>query len=257
MAEYERLAQQVVDHANQLRAAGHKVKYSDFAPEVNARLRAYNATMRINQMELMKSKISTHLLDLGMNIETKVGDKLYNDYLKEMKRQAGILGTTSSNELWVSQSVLSHITSSINVASFSKNIWANIDVMKANLDGLLATAVVRGDNPRELVRYLTKYVKSEVGDKRYAAERIARTETARVQHEVQLESLKGNDYKYCKWYAEPGACKTCREISESSGGKNLPESVYPVDDVPDIPVHPNCRCSIGAYWLDKDNKDEE
>lgn len=23
-----------------------------------------------------------------------------------------------------------------------------------------------------------------------------------------------------------------------------------VKDVPTIPVHPNCRCAVGAYWVD-------
>lgn len=254
MAEYERLARQVVNRANIMRAQGKKViKYSDFPQEINDRLRVYNATMRINQLELIKSEIGTHLLDLGMDIETKITDKVYKDYFDEMKRQAGILKATASNNIWTSPAVIDSATANIAVGAFSKNIWANIDNLKARLDGLLATAMVRGDNPKEMVKYLKPLVKSTVGDSAYAAERIARTESSRVQHEAQVLSLKQNDYKYCKWYIEPGACKYCREIAHSNSGGNLPEGIYEVDDCPDIPVHPNCRCSIGAYWLDEEN----
>ena len=253
MSEYERLAQQVVNRANIMRLAGNKIKYSDFPQEINERLKAYNATMRINQLELLKSEIGTHLLDLGMDVETKITDKVYKDYFAEMKRQAGILKATTSNNIWASPAVIDRATANIAVGAFSKNIWANIDNLKARLDGLLATAMIRGDNPKEMVKYLKPLVKSTVGNSAYAAERIARTESARVQHEAQVLSLKQNDYKYCKWYIEPGACKYCREIANSNSGGNLPEGIYEVDDCPDIPVHPNCRCSIGAYWLDEEN----
>ena len=253
MSEYERLAQQVVNRANIMRSAGNKIKYSDFPQEINERLKVYNATMRINQLELLKSEVGIHLLDLGVDVETKITDKVYKDYFDEMKRQAGILKATTSNNIWASPAVIDSATANIAVGAFSKNIWANIDNLKARLDGLLATAMIRGDNPKEMVKYLKPLVKSTVGNSAYAAERIARTESARVQHEAQVLSLKQNDYKYCKWYIEPGACKYCREIDNSNSGGNLPEGIYEVDDCPDIPVHPNCRCSIGAYWLDEEN----
>lgn len=252
MGEYERLAQQVVNRANIMRGAGKKVKYSDFPQEINERLKVYNATMRINQLELLKSEVGTHLLDLGMDVETKITDKVNKDYFAEMKRQAGILKATTSNNIWASPVIIDSATANIAVGAFSKNIWANIDNLKARLDGLLATAMIRGDNPKEMVKYLKPLVKSTVGNSAYAAERIARTESSRVQHEAQVLSLKQNDYKYCKWYIEPGACKYCREIAHSNSGGNLPEGIYEVDDCPDIPVHPNCRCSIGAYWIDEE-----
>lgn len=253
MSEYERLAQQVVNRANVMRAAGKKIKYSDFPQEINERLKVYNATMRINQLELLKSEVGTHLLDLGMDVETKITDKVYKDYFDEMKRQVGILKATTSNNIWASPVVIDSATSNIAVGVFSKNIWANIDNLKARLDGLFATAMIRGDNPKEMVKYLKPLVKSTVGNSAYAAERIARTESSRVQHEAQVLSLKQNDYKYCKWYIEPGACKYCREIAHSNSGGNLPEGIYEVDDCPDIPVHPNCRCSIGAYWFEEEH----
>lgn len=252
MSEYERMAQQVVARANNLRAAGHKVSYKDFPQAVNDRLKAYNATMRISQLELMKSEVGLPLIDLGMDLECSIGDKVYSDYLKEKKRQAGIISKTLvNNEKWASRKTVDSATANVTVGDFSKNVWANVDTLKANLDGLLSTAIIRGDNPRELIKYLKPLVKETVLNKRYAAERIARTESARVQYKAQLDSLKTNDYKYCKWYIEPGACKACREIAISNSGGNLPEGIYEVDDCPDIPVHPNCRCSIGAWWKDE------
>ena len=252
MFEYERLAQEVVAKAQRMRSVGKKVTLYSFSPEVNDRMKVYNATMRINQLELMKSEVGLQLVDLGITLEDTIADRLSTAYTKEVKRQAGILGKTTQNgRLLASRATMEDVTSNVAVGAFSKNIWANIDVMKATLDGVLSTAIIRGDNPREMIKYIKPLVKKSVYDKRYAAERIARTEMARVQNEAQIDSLKSADYKYCKWYAEPGACKACYEISTSNSGGNLPEGVYEIDDVPDIPVHPNCRCSIGAYWVEK------
>jgi SPP1 gp7 family putative phage head morphogenesis protein len=254
MAEYERLASQVVQKANEMRAAGHKVSYSDFSKSINDRMAAYNATMRINQLELMKSEVGTQLVDLGMTVEATIGDHTDSEYQKERKRQAGILDVTTKNgERWVSRKTINRATASVNSGAFSKNVWANVDTLKANLDGLLSTALIRGDNPREMIKYLRPLVKSTVMNQSYAAERIARTETARVQHQAQLDAIINADYKYVKWYAEPSACRICRGIEESSGSASLPDGVYAVDEVPDVPVHPNCRCSIGAYWVDGRN----
>lgn len=252
MLEYERLAQEVVAKAQRMREAGKKVT---FTSEINERMKVYNATMRINQLELMKSEVGLQLVDLGAKLENSITERVSNAYRDEVKRQAGILGKTTQNgQLWASKTIMQDVTSNVAVGAFSKNIWANIDLMKATLDGLLSTAIIRGDNPREMIKYIKPLVKKSVYDKRYAAERIARTETARVQHEAQVDSLKAANYKYCKWYAEPGACKTCYEISISNSGGNLSEGIYEVDDVPNIPVHPNCRCSIGAYWPDEVKK---
>lgn len=253
MAEYERLAQDAVQKANRLRALHGHVHYTDFSDDVNRRLKLYNATMQINQLELLKSTMGVHLVDLGMETQTSIGDKLYGDYLKERKRQAGILGmAANARSQKVTSATLDSIPSSVAGAEFSKRVWSNVDLLKANLDGILATGFVRGDSIQDMTRYIKKRVGDTMKTGSYAAERLARTESARVQFEAQKESLKDNDYKHCKWYAEPGACSICREIAEGRSRKEYPEGIYDVNDVPDIPTHPNCRCSIGAYWLDND-----
>src|SRR5699024_10609321 len=91
----------------------------------------------------------------------------------------------------------------------------------------------------------------------YAAERLARTEMARVQFEAQKKSIIDTGYKYVKWIAEADACRTCREIAYKDNGYDE-DGIYKAKDVPDIPVHPNCMCSISAYWVDNDKlKNEE
>ena len=66
----------------------------------------------------------------------------------------------------------------------------------------------------------------------------------------QLKSFRDNGYKFCKWHAEPSACNICKEIAENDNGYGV--GVYRADEVPGLPAHPNCRCGLGAYWVDEE-----
>lgn len=255
MAEYERLAKAMVKKADAMRAKGHVVTRKDFSKDVNDRLKIYNATMRVNRNEILKSMIGEQLVDLGIDQEVDLTKKLWNDYTKEKERQAGILGVTTKNKTWANTDTAEIIYGQIANANFSKRIWANVDSLKGRLDGLVSTAIIRGDNPKEMAKWLTGEVAATVNNQKYVAERLARSETARVQFSVQKMSALDNGYKYVKWYAEGSACKACKAIAGDDVGYG--DGIYPVKDVPDIPVHPNCMCSISAYWVDDDKKNAE
>ena len=70
-----------------------------------------------------------------------------------------------------------------------------------------------------------------------------------LQFEAQKKSIIDTGYKYVKWIAEGSACKVCREIAYKDNGYDE-DGVYKAKEVPDIPVHPNCMCSISAHWVD-------
>lgn len=255
MAEYERLAKAMVKKADAMRAKGHVVTRKDFSKDVNDRLKIYNAAMRVNRNEILKSMIGEQLVDLGIDQEVDLTKKLWNDYTKEKERQAGILGVTTKNKTWANTDTAEIIYGQIANANFSKRIWANVDSLKGRLDGLVSTAIIRGDNPKEMAKWLTGEVGATIKNQRYVAERLARSETARVQFSVQKMSALDNGYKYVKWYAEGLACKACKAIAGDDVGYG--DGIYPVKEVPDIPVHPNCMCSISSYWVEDDKKNAE
>lgn len=251
ISAYELEAQKLVRQAELMRTAGHYVTYADFSDEVNGRMRIYNATMRINRLELLKSQIGLHMIECGMQVDQAIADKVSKDYTDELKRQASILNVTAKNDqLWTSSDVIKQLMVQFNGATFSQRIWANQDALKATLDAVISVGVVQGKNPRQMATLLKDQVRSTINNHRYVTERIARTESARVQHAAEVKSLTDNGYHWCKWFVEPGACRACREIAGNDNyGKGL--GVYPVKEAPEIPVHPNCRCSISAFW-DKD-----
>lgn len=255
MPEYERLAKEMVKKADAMRAKGHHVTRKDFSKDVNDRLKVYNASMRVNRNEILKSMIGEQLVDLGIEHENALTNKLWDAYTKEKERQAGILGVTTKAKVWSSSDTAEIIYNQIGSANFSKRVWADIDGLKGTLDGLVSTAIIRGDNPKEMTKWLTGAVSAAIGNQKYVAERLARTETARVQFRVQQRTAMLNGYKFVKWYAEGSACKACKAIVGDDVGYG--DGIYPVKEVPDIPVHPNCMCSIGAYWVENDKKNAD
>ena len=252
--QFEAEAKKVVKEADQMRKKGKRVGYSDFSDEVNERMRLYNVTMRINRLEYLKSLIGVRLIELGVDINAELNVKLDEDARKEFERQAGILagaGMADAMDWWTEENVQKIIMSNTRSANFSTRIWSNIDVLKSELEKQLSRVLISGENPKATAKEFYKHMTKGVGNMRAAAERIARTESARCQTQATLESFKQYDVKYCRWIAEPRACVMCKEIASRSSGYG--RGVYPVKDVPELPQHPNCRCALSAYW--KDDKD--
>ena len=254
MKGYESLAKEVVAKAQDMMKAGHHVTRKDFSKDVNDRLKVYNASMRVNRNEILKSKIGAHLVKLGIDEEVSLTNELWDAYTKEKERQAGILRNTTKNNVWTSKEVQQQIAKQTAGANFSKRVWADVDGLKGQIDGLISTAIIRGDNPKEMAKWLTGMVSATIGNQKYVAERLARTETARVQFAAQKMSVIQGGYKYVKWFAEGEACKACKAIAGDDVGYG--DGIYPYNEVPDIPVHPNCMCSISAYWVDKNPKND-
>lgn len=251
--QFEAEAKRVVKEADQMRKKGKRVSYSDFSDEINERMRLYNVTMRINRLEYLKSLIGVRLVELGVDINAELNIKLDEDTRNELERQSGILagaGMADAMDWWTEENVQKIIMSNTRSANFSTRIWSNIDVLKSELEKQLSRVLISGENPKATAKEFYKHMTKSVGNMRAAAERIARTESARCQTQATLESFKECDVKYCRWIAEPRACVVCKEIASRSSGYG--RGVYPVKDVPTLPQHPNCRCALSAHWIDED-----
>lgn len=245
---YETKAKSIVAEAEKMRANGQKVTYADFSDQVNQRLKVYNATMRINRLEHLKSEVGLDMLRAGVKVDSSLRDKLSGDYQKEVIRQAGIMMDSAQRSPWTGKDAAKILMAQTNGATFSQRLWADQDALKAKLDQVLSVGMIQGQNPRKMATRLREQVKTTVGNQRYVTERLARTESARIQNSVQLESIKKHGYNYVQWVAEPKACPACRAIANRDSG--FGEGVYKVAKVPKIPEHPNCRCSISETWVE-------
>lgn len=227
--------------------AAKMVAKKDFSQYANDRLKTYNATMKINRLEFLKAQLGLEITNATNEEELAFNDYLLKSYQDELKRQSGILGYHKNVDL--KQNAATVVNASFHGATWSSRLWINQDVLKAKLDTLLSRAMIQGTNPKQIIASLRTNIAKEINNATSVIENLVVTESARVQDVAQMESLKRNGFKFCKWIAEPTACKRCREIAESNNEHGI--GVYRLDDVPMIPEHPRCRCSKAAYWVDE------
>ncbi|MDT2770503.1 minor capsid protein [Enterococcus pseudoavium] len=218
------------------RKAKQYVKDKDFSKTANEELRLYNVTMRVNRLELLKSQVGLELISLSDDLDKYTADLLTKEGLAEATRQAGILGETIFDNY--DQFVRTVVNGSFQSATFSERIWGNMETFKAELDKLLVQTVTQGKNPRDMARKLRNLYDS----KKYEAERLMRTESARVQTAMQLESYKKYGIDEFEYIAEPSACSICKPLN---GKIFKTDKMVTALNAP--PMHPNCRCSTAPY----------
>lgn len=230
------------------RKAKKYVKEKNFSDEANEQMRLYNLAMKVNRLELLKANIGLELVAGHDELKSYTGDKLEGAYLEEIKRNASILGDTVIDNAKMAKTVAD---SSFKNATFSERIWVNQDQLKNNLSSVLSSALIQGKNPREFIPQIRK--KFDVS--RCNAERLLRTEIARVQTQAQAESYEANgidEYEYIACSLKD-VCPLCKEmdgktfkLKDMEIGENAP------------PMHPNCHCATAPHsdrkeyekWLD-------
>lgn len=245
--EYEKKAEKYVKLASQDRANGTDANaHIYFSNKANEEMALYNLTMKVNRLEMLKSKIGLELVKGNAEAEAKMQKQLEKRSLEEMKRQAGILGESINNQLKKANSI---VTGSFHNATFSDRIWANMDMLKAKIDTLLQQGMIQGKGARQLASNIRK----EFNVTTFQAERLMRTELARIQIETQKESYMRNGFEEYEFIANSGCCDTCQALN----GKIFKvKKMMPGENA--APIHPNCRCSTAPYedseeyeaWLD-------
>lgn len=247
MAEAKKRVSNIEIEAYQRKAKKY-VKEKNFSDEANEQMRLYNLAMKVNRLELLKANIGLELVAGHDELKSYTGDKLEGAYLEEIKRNASILGDTVIDNAKTAKTVAD---SSFKNATFSERIWVNQDQLKNSLSSVLSNALIQGKNPREFIPLIRK--KFDVS--RCNAERLLRTEIARVQTQAQAESYEANgidEYEYIACSLKD-VCPLCKEmdgktfkLKDMEIGENAP------------PLHPNCHCATAPYsdrkvyeqWLD-------
>ena len=242
-----------LDIATYERKAKRYVKDKDFSAKANEEMRLYNATMKINRLEMLKANIGLELIKGHDDLEKFMAEILQGRTEDELKRQAGILGKTILNNAKAAHAI---VNASFHNATFSDRLWLYQDIFKADLSKLLQTGLIQGKNPRVLARELKKTFNTST----YNAERLMRTELARVQTEAQKQSFERNGFDKYIFIVNSGCCGHCEEVADKDIGYG--KGVYLVKDMmPGLnapPLHPHDRCSTAAYsdrkeyeeWLD-------
>lgn len=233
-------AVQSADIAKLSKEAKRIVRAKDFSDYANAQMKLYNATMAINRLEYLKSQIGFTLVKHGNKIEKSLRKHLTTAYQDEIKRQEGIFKDFNISQTQMQSDAESIVNASFHNATWSERLWSSMSGLQAQLGIDLTNIMTQGLDMRALEKHIKPLIKDDVKNTKYVAHRLAKTETARVQFQAQLNQLHRYDIKRVVWIAEPSACSVCKAIEAKNKG------LYPIDEVPEIPVHPNCRCTIAG-----------
>lgn len=220
------------------------IRGRSFTERANEEMRLYNATMKINRLQLLRLNIELELIAAISDEEHFLLQELTKQVKAEYERLSGILGETINyNE----KQINSIVNSSFQSATWSDRLWSNQNALRSELDKLLNRGIVQGKNPRVLARELRKVFNTSV----YNSERLMRTEMARAQQDVFQDSAEQTGIEQYVFIAEPDACPICAALDDK---------VFDLKDakigINAFPIHPNCRCSQALY-VDREEWDRK
>ena len=207
--------------------------FSQYSDDLFAK---YNLKMQVSRLELLKDEINLELIKNGVNVDKYVSDKLTDEAKAELKRQAGILG--ESLDVTDTKLIKNIINGSFGSSTFSERLWGNTQYLANSLDTLLTQSIINGRHPNDVARELRRQF--DISQKQ--AERLMRTESARVHAECAVKSMEKNGVTQYEWVSEPSACKICSPLD----GKIFEVKGAEFGNVnhPLFPLHPNCRCAV-------------
>lgn len=229
------------------------VKNKDFSDRANAEMRLYNATMKINRLEMLKARIGVYLV-AGINDIDDYYEKAITDRTRqEIERQAGILGETVS-VADTTKRAENIVNASFFNATYSERIWSHQDRLRSMINIELQKGLIAGIGSRQMASNIRKEYDVSLAD----AHRLMVTELRRVQTDVAMDSYKASGVqKYVYMAVNPRACPICREID---GNVYDVADAEPAKNAP--PMHPRCHCTTAPYideseydmWLEWLNK---
>src|SRR5699024_12354054 len=220
------------------------VKEKNFSTKANREMARYNLKMKISRLELLQSHIDLELIALADEMYKDMMDDLMKVGNDEVRRQAGILAESISIGFTAVEQIAKR---KFHDFDFSSRIWRNKALLHRELKDRLIEQITKGQNPRKAARIMRETIEQFV----YNTERIMRTESARVQTEVQTESFKKAGFDKYEFITTEGACEICEPLD----GKIFKVKDYqPGNNA--SPMHPHCRCSTAAH-MDREEWDKK
>lgn len=199
----------------------------------------YNLKMRVSRLEFMKAKIGFEVDKLTDQLKSEYEEQLRKETIEEYKRQSGILEPYIN---YSADTVAVIVNSSFYNATFSQRLWGNGESLKSVINTTVNRLILQGVHPDKMISELRKLFGVSYSE----ARRVLITESARIQGDVQIDSIEQAGFKSYVYIAERRACVICGSLN----GK-----VFLVKDkevgLNMYPMHPNCRCRIAPYEDEK------
>lgn len=218
--------------------ARQAVKKRDFSNKTNSMLRTYNLKMKVSRLELLKAELALEMQNLTADINQVFDKARADEFLNEYKRQAGILGVSSSGAEKRMKSILD---ADFYGQNFSSRVWGRTG-LHANLQRDVFSSLNRIYTDMMGYKQEAKLLANRYDTSKENAKRLLKTEIARINADTQLAMLKDNGFTHMIYVAEPGACDICGPLDRKAIAIDKVEK-----GVNMFPMHPNCRCSAYGH----------
>lgn len=242
--QYQELAKKYVAEAQQYRA-DHGARKT-FSAQADAEMRLYNATMRINRLELLKARIGARMVAGTDNLDVYCGDKMTERAIEEYTRLAGILGEDVAN-IDTALRAKQIVNASFKNATYSQRIWSHQDRLRSAISIELQKGLIAGIGSRQMATNIRK----QFDVSRKDAERLMATELRRVQTDVAMDAYKAEGITQYEYMAvNPNACPICKSLNGKIYEVKGAEVGNPDHPLP--PMHPRCHCTTAPHIDEKE-----
>ncbi|MCT3567645.1 hypothetical protein EFR94_09630 [Levilactobacillus brevis] len=235
----------------QFRQALSEMDISDWPEEATDRLGYYTGNFKdVDKRHMMAAIVALGIVRLTVKNQRTIKKRVTDDSTNQISYLKTHMGLSNRQAQRVKRAV-SVITEPKNVETWSDRLWLDSDTLAGDVQTLVNKHVRHGMNLNDIGELLAphmnpkqfkpnKSVADRVKQMDYIAQRIVRTESARVVDEANMTTYKMLGIDSVDWIAEPSACTTGVNCAAIAAG-----SPYSVDEVPRIPAdtHPQCRCS--------------
>lgn len=194
---------------------------------------------KFNRLNDLQKNIKSQVKALGENEEKFLGKSLYENFKDVHQETAQFIDKNNALKIDWSYIDDKFIESAINQnwqgGNFSSRVWDNKDKLIKELNKTIIDGIASGRSINDMAADL-KYA---MGTGAFEALRLARTETMHTINQAQTESFQKAGYCKVIWIAAADEI-TCEECGSMDGQS------FNIEEAPDCPAHPNCRCTLAA-----------
>ncbi|PCS11380.1 hypothetical protein RU88_GL000254 [Lactococcus raffinolactis] len=184
---------------------------------------------RYNNLQKIEKQINDSILQLGTKEVDYTKQSLQHATLVGSQAAADVLNTNVLNKSAIDEL----IKRPWHDANFSDRIWKNKAQLINSLKSELTNGIIQGKSIYEVANTIDGRL--DVG--RGQTQRLVRTEYMHALNQGQIESYRAKGYTKLKWIAtmDDKTSKICRKLNRKE---------FDIENLPDIPAHPNCRCTM-------------
>ncbi len=256
----------------QWRSAIKEMDVDDTWPkDATDRMKVYGAVAGMDKGHLLTAILALGLIKLTVQHAKHIQKRIDDDGNQEVTRMKNAFNLASKQSekldkivkakpktttFYHNQTSRSIITKPETTQIWSKKIWIDTDTMANDVENLVYRHLQNGMSLQDLRNLLMGHVNpnqfkpdASVADRvkqaQYQTMRIVRTESSRMINAINMATYRMKGVAQVQVVGEPGICQYCQGIVDANP--------YKIDDPPQPPFHPNCRCELAPYLDEQKN----